>query len=95
MLFLRTDARRLRPRLAALAALLSAAGCTGSRVKLPFDAPAADAVAQAYSLRYKRTPGSADRYQAKYDIRVRQKETGRTERGTGFQHLLRDKFESD
>jgi hypothetical protein len=90
-LFFRTGS----PGLVAAAATLLTAGCTGSRVKLPFDARAGDAMATAYKLRFKRQAGTTDRYQAKLDVRVRQKETGREKRLAGYQSLVRDKFESD
>ena len=81
-------------RLVAAAGALLTAGC-GARVKLPFDARAADAMAKAYTLRYKRPAGTMDRYQAKLDLRLCQRETGRKRRTAGYQSLLRDKFESD
>lgn len=81
--------------LVAAAGALLTAGCTGSRVKLPFDSRATDAMAKAYALRYKRPAGTSDRYQAKLDFRTRQKETGRKRRAAGYQRLLRDGFEGD
>lgn len=81
--------------IALLAAVILATGCTGARVKLPFDDPAGNAAERTYALRYMRRAGTTDRYQSEYDVRVRQKETGKKRRTAGFQTLLRDRFESD
>ncbi len=81
--------------IALVAGALLAAGCTGARVKLPFDDPAGDAAAKAYALRYRRQAGTADRYQSEYDVRLRQSETGKKPRLSGYQKLLRDRLESD
>ncbi len=60
---------------------------------------AGDAVEKSYALRYRRPSGKVDRYQAKYRVRIRQKDFGERRRpgsgGKGTQKLSRDKFESD
>jgi hypothetical protein len=61
---------------AARALLLGAAGCGGLAVNLPFEAPAPEAAGRKYELRFRRKPGSYDRYQAKYRIRVREEDRG-------------------
>jgi hypothetical protein len=58
---------------AALGGILLAlcVGCEGVVISLPFDEVDQTAAQKEYTLRYKRTKGAADRYQATYRVRVR------------------------
>jgi hypothetical protein len=54
-----------------LAAVLGAGGCGGVGAVLPYDEPYLEAARKPYELRYRRDVGLADRYQAIYQVRVR------------------------
>lgn len=61
----------MRRLMCACAAAAVLAGCEGVNIALPFDRPAPEAFSKTWELRYRRTAGAVDRYQARYDVKVR------------------------